>query len=625
MQRLARAPQRPANASGSAPLPGLAASAAQRLPRWAFFLLLVLYVGHGLFFRDPWRGDDLANIALAKSTAQALIAGDFSPLLLPQLHGLLWTEQGPLWPVISAMFMLPAFAWSVAIDAPVSPRLLDDLARIPLAITLAFGLVAIWKAVDRFARRREAQPIDPLGVGPNSSDFGKTLADCGLLLTVATLGVIYPWHQSGVHGVGFLLQCLLLWALSTAPETPRRASGQAALIVVAMLLAVGPGLALANMICIGLIFYWVGPYRLASRQFLGRWLWLSLLGAGAWALAAATLMPGGYALQWWSEQFGSWQIMRIIQNPLELDPLRSWAREVLWKWWPLWPVVIYGLWKHRRVRLALAPHWTVPLIMAATLITLGLIGPRQWQLQELLPVAPLALIAAFSLLTLPRPLVNLIDWFAVTLFTALGLFIWLYWLAFHFGVPETLAQRIDIVAPGLEASFRWHEALVGLAASLAWLALVAWRIGRGSPRLWRPVVISAGGLTLVWVLLMTLWLSAIDRIQGQGTLAGSLQAAWAQSASQATGVEPSQCVQLSGDLRTLDAIATAHTSLPLSVRRECRWRLGLVGPGSEITTLSGRLSPGELSEWKIIWRSSLREDRRFRDRFLLIERNDPRP
>ena len=624
MQRLARAP-RPANSSGFAPLPGLAASAAQRLPRWAFFLLLVLYVGHGLFFRDPWRGDDLANTALAKSAAQAFLAGDFSPLLVPQLHGLLWAEQGPLWPAISALFMLPAYAAAAFFDAPLSLRLIDDLGRIPLAVTLAFGLVAIWKSVDRFARRREAQPVDPLGVGPNSSDFGRTLADCGLLLTVATLGVIYPWHQSGIAAAGFLLQSLFLWALATAPETPRRASGQIALIITAMLLVSGLGLAIANIIALAVIFFWVRPYRLASRQFWGRWLLLTAAMVSTWVIASSLFAPKGYALQWWAHQMDNWQIQQILRNPWALDSIRPWAKEILWKWWPLWPIVLYGLWKHRRVGLSLAPHWTAPLVMAATLTGLGLIGPKHWQLHEILPVVPLALIAAFSLLTLPRPLVNLIDWFAVTLFTALGLFIWLYWLAFHFGFPQTLAQRINIVAPGLQASFRLQEALVGLAATAGWLALVAWRIGRGSPRLWRPVVISAGGLTLVWVLLMTLWLSAIDRIQGQGTLARSLQSAWEKSAKQIQSSNIERCVQVSGDLRTLDAIVTAHTSLPLSTRNSCQWRLGVIGLNSEVTTLSDRFSMEEQTEWKIVWRSSLREDRRFRERFVLIERNDPRP
>lgn len=584
----------------------------------------MLYVGHGLFFRDPWRGDDLANIALAKSTAEALIAGDFSPLLLPQLHGLLWAEHGPLWPIVSAVFMLPAFAWAALVDSPLPLKLLDDLARIPLAITLAFGLVAIWKAVDRFARRREAQPVDPLGVGPNSSDFGRTLADCGLLLTVATLGVIYPWHQSGVASVGFLLQGLLLWALSTAPETPRRASGQIAIIATAMLLAVGPGLALANSIAVLLIFYVVGPYQIARSQFLGRWIILTALMIGAWTLACMTLTPQGYAAQWWGQQLGGWQIERMLHNPLALDLFGSWGRETPWKWWPLWPIVIYGLWKHRRVRISLAPHWAVPLIMATTLIVMGLLGPKPWQLHELLPIAPLALIAAFSLLTLPRPLVNLIDWFAVTLFTALGLFVWLYWLAFHFGVPQTLADRIDIVAPGLEASFRWHEALIGLAVTIAWLVLVAWRIRRGSPRLWRPVVISAGGVTLIWALLTTLWLSAIDRIQGQTTLARSLESSWEQAAL-SLPKSAQHCVGLSGDLRNLDAIATALTRLPLSLNADCQWQLGFISPTNEISTRAGRLSSAEQHNWRVIWRSSVREDRRFRDRFVLIERHDPRP
>ena len=52
-------------------------------------------------------------------------------------------------------------------------------------IAMALGFTALWKATDRFARRREAQPLDPLGVGPKSQDFGKTLADCALLLAIA--------------------------------------------------------------------------------------------------------------------------------------------------------------------------------------------------------------------------------------------------------------------------------------------------------------------------------------------------------------------------------------------------------------------------------------------------------
>jgi len=64
-------------ANTSAPLPGLAASAANRIPRWLLMLIVLLYVGHGLFYRDPWRGDDMLGLALARTTAEGLLRGDF--------------------------------------------------------------------------------------------------------------------------------------------------------------------------------------------------------------------------------------------------------------------------------------------------------------------------------------------------------------------------------------------------------------------------------------------------------------------------------------------------------------------------------------------------------------------
>jgi 4-amino-4-deoxy-L-arabinose transferase-like glycosyltransferase len=246
-------------------------------------------------------------------------------------------------------------------------------------------------------------------------------------------------------------------------------------------------------------------------------------------------------------------------------------------------------------------------------------------------VAALAVISAFSLLSLPRAVVNLIDWFAVALFTSLGIFIWVYWIALNFGVPQNLAQRASSLAPGVQGNANVYEVMMGLFATLAWIALITWRIRKGNPRLWRPVVLSAGGLTLLWVLLMTLWRPAIDRIQGQYTLARSLESGWVRAASARLSLtsggvraviarqrqqfrqrvgDPSACVQLSQESPALDAIAVALTNLPVADQSTCAWRLALFNPNSKTS-----------ERWKIIWQSSATEDRRSRERFVLLERN----
>lgn len=633
--------------TSSAPLPGLAASATRRLPLWAMIALLALYIGHGLFHRDPWRGDDMAALALARSTAEELMVGRFSALVMPQFEARLWVDEGPLWIAIQAIFMLPVMAWSQWMGTPLAIHLLDEFARIPLAIAMALGFAAVWKAADRLARRREAQPIDPLGVGPNSRDFGKTLGDCALLLSVATLGAIYPWHQAGVASAEFLLQSLLLWALAMAPESPRRASAQCAIITTASLLTAGAALALVQVATIALAFLWIAPYRITAGQFLPRYIGMLTVLVAIWILAGLVVIGSRGIASWWIASLSQWALVQWLTSDASmLAQLRSWANDSLWKWWPLWPIAVFGLWQSRCITFSKAPQWALPLISAMTAMVLGLIGPREWQVERLAPVAPLAVVAAFSLLSLPRSAVNLIDWFAVTLFTALGIFIWLYWTALNFGFPQNLAARAPLLAPGVKGNANVYEVLMGVAATAAWIALVAWRIRRGSPKLWRPVVLSAGGLTLAWVLLMTLWLPAIDRIQGQRTVAQGLENAWLSAAKKRLGLSAEQllametrgrieprtatspittaCVRLSQD-KGLNAMAVSLTRLPISRHERCTWRLALVDASlaslpmaDEVIDASGDSAmdtPG--SNWAIRWRSSQTEDKR--RQFVLLE------
>jgi hypothetical protein len=615
----------------AAPLPGLAASAASRLPRWAIIGLLLLYIVDGLFGRDPWRGEDLLGLGLARSAAEALVSGQYSSLLLPQLSGVPWTEGGPLWPLILGIFMLPAYLWASLSGAPLPVSLIDDLSRVALALAMLLGLTALWKAADRFARRREAQPIDPLGLGPRSQDFGKTLGDCTLLLLLSCLGVIYPWHQLGQEAVIFLLQGLALWSLATAPERPKRSAIQCGLILAAMLLTQGAGLALAWAAAILLIFWWLPAYRIVAADFLKPWALMFLGLVFAWVLASVSLHSLEGTLIWWSSQFQNWTLLRILSaEPNSLGRLSSWFDEALWRWWPLWPIAIFGLWKNRSASLRRAPHWAVPLLLVVVIIVFGVLGPASWELQKFAPVIPLALIAAFSLLSLPRVAASLIDWFAVVLFTGLGIFIWLYWLALNFGLPTAFANRLPEVVRDLSGpAIHLHEILIGSLVTAAWIALVIWRIGRGQPRLWRPVVLSAGGLTLVWGLLMTLWLPAIDRLQGQGAVAAGLNQAWLHSAQQRFGAElpkatlmaqPNACIRVSAEHRAIHLFALGHLPMKIRIHEDaCIWRLVPERHSHQFALVEPQDTEPPM-EWKVIWQNDPRVNRVNRDPFLLLER-----
>ena len=128
----------------------------------------------------------------------------------------------------------------------------------------------------------------------------------------------------------------------------------------------------------------------------------------------------------------------------------------------------------------------------------------------LLSLPPLAALAAFALPTLKRSVASLIDWFTLIFFTSCGIIIWVVWIAMQTGVPRQPAANVAKLAPGFEPSFSWFTFTVALLATLAWTWLVKWRAGAHRAAIWKSLVLPAGGATLCWLLLMTLWLPLLD-------------------------------------------------------------------------------------------------------------------
>jgi hypothetical protein len=124
---------------------------------------------------------------------------------------------------------------------------------------------------------------------------------------------------------------------------------------------------------------------------------------------------------------------------------------------------------------------------------------------------PVAMLAGAGLPTLRRAVVSLIDWFAVTTFSLIGLAVWAYWLAMLTGFPPKMAASANRIAPGFHAEWIALDLALGAAATVAWFLLVRWRVSRQPPVIWRAVVLSSGGMVLTWFLLMTLWLPVFNQ------------------------------------------------------------------------------------------------------------------
>jgi 4-amino-4-deoxy-L-arabinose transferase-like glycosyltransferase len=194
---------------------------------------------------------------------------------------------------------------------------------------------------------------------------------------------------------------------------------------------------------------------------------------------------------------------------------------------------MWTLWRWRRQlasRHVALPLWFAGMAVAAALTT------EASDRSLLLSLPPLAALAAFALPTLKRSVASLIDWFTLLFFTGCAIIIWVVWIAMQTGVPRQPAANVARLAPGFEPGFSWIAFLAAVAATLAWAWLVKWRAGAQRAAIWKSLVLPAGGATLCWLLLMTLWLPLLDYARSLAPLSRQV----------ASLVDKTSCVEIYG-------------------------------------------------------------------------------
>ena len=227
--------------------------------------------------------------------------------------------------------------------------------------------------------------------------------------------------------------------------------------------------------------------------------------------------------------------------------------------------MLWTLWRWRRQLASrqLSRHLALPLWFAA--VSLGatlLTQPADRALLVGLPA--LATLAAFALPTLSRSVAALIDWFTLLFFTGTAIIIWVVWIAMQTGIPKQPAANVARLAPGFEPSFSAAAFIVALAATGVWAWLVTWRVGRHRAAIWKSLVLPAGGATLSWLLLMTLWLPLLDFARSYAPLARQV----------ASLVRQPSCVEVCGLSRGQIAAFQYHGQLrlkPAAVQAQCPW------------------------------------------------------
>jgi 4-amino-4-deoxy-L-arabinose transferase-like glycosyltransferase len=454
---------------------------ARRLPRLPLLLLCAAYLLPGLFGRDPWRSADVAAFG-----AMAAMAEGRSSWLAPLLGGV--PLDGALLPHwLGAAFIVMGQGW---LDAAFA-------ARLPFALLLALTLALTWYSTWLLARTEAAQPrAFAFGGEADPVAYARAMADGGLLALMATLGLLQLGHETTPELAQLAAMSLALYGLAAAPYRVWRARS-AVLLALPLLAASG---APAMAVAVGLLGALVSlRSRLPEVRRFAPWLVAGLL--------LSALLSS--ALGWWRWRAGG----------IGIAELPTLARQWLWFLWPAWPLALWTLWRWRRQ--LLYRHVSVPLVFV--LVALGsniAMGGSDRAL--LLGLPALAVLAAFALPTLKRSASAAIDWFSMFFFTVAALTIWVIYVAMQTGVPAKTAANVARQVPGFESPFSALALAVAVIGTLAWVAVVRWRTGRHQEALWKSLVLPAGGVALCWLLLMTLWLPALDHARSARPLVSRL-------------------------------------------------------------------------------------------------------
>ncbi len=471
--------------------PVVSAEAVARLPRWPLWLLCVAYVLPGFIGRDPWKGDGLSFGVMWQ------IAQGQSSWLVPSLYG---QPVGGGW--------LPYWLGAASIRGLGSWIGTIASSRLPFMILLGLVLVQTWYAAYHFAQREAAQPVQPaFAASISRSGYARAMADGALLSLVACLGLLARGHETIPELVQLTGFTAVVLGLSLLPTRVVWASVALLLGLLSLAASGAPWLALLTTLTITVLMLKLAsrqvdlaihrnPVAVTAQRAPGR-------GCRQWsipsiALACSAIFSFGVLALLHGQAVARWPGVAAFQHFLGT---------FAWFVWPAWPLAAWAVWRWRE---SLGEwHVLAPLALLVLATLAALLAPGN-AATLVLVLPPAAMLASLALPVMRRGSMAALDWFSLMFFSLLALVVWVLWLAMLTGFPAKPAANIARLAPGFIARFSWFPALLALFATTGWAAVVAWRAGRHRHPLWKGMVLSAGGVTLVWVLVGLLWLPVLN-------------------------------------------------------------------------------------------------------------------
>ncbi|UOO76722.1 glycosyltransferase family 39 protein [Neisseria sp. Dent CA1/247] len=520
-------------------------SAASREKPWLLLLLAFAWLWPGIFSRDLWNPAEPAVFTAVEAFA------DGGKTWLPEVLGKPYFEISPVYIWVSAWF-----------QKLLSPHVADaySASRFASVLFTVVGLVCCGKAGFRFLGRHQGRSVALILIG------------CAGLVTMA--------HFLGGYSVVFAALSMCLYGFALV---------QTRVIMASLLLGGGwallftsAGLLLPASLMLLALALPVSPLWRFKRYYL------TLVGAFCFGLPLMLVYP--FALlkteaavfQLWTSQylFGAFGGIGHFQTAFSLP---YFLKNLLWFAFPAWPLAV---WTATRTKLASEKWGVLASAWLAVMLVLLTLNPHRNANHLIWLLPPLALLGAARLDSLRRGAVAFINWFGIMAFGLFAVFLWIGFFAMNYGWPAKLAERSQYFSPYYTPDIDIMPMVVAILFTPVWL----WAITRRHIRGRQAVTNWAAGVTLVWALMMTLFLPWFDAAKSHAPVVRQMEAVLPAGLAQSVA-DGSQCIGVDGSAETARIVWRQYGKLPLQTdNSNCRFRL--------VQQPKGSAAP---AGWSLIW------------------------
>ena len=443
-------------------------------------VLILIWVATGLVGHDPWKPDEATGFGLIYSMLQS---GDW---LAPALAGEPYMDKPPL------------FYWTAALFAGLfSPLLpLHDGARLASGFYIALTLLFTGLAGRKL--------------------YGENRGWAAAIILLGCVGMLVRAHQM-ITDLALLAGCaMMMLGFSLSQERAMRAG---------VLIGTGMGIGFMSKGFIAPVQFVLIAALLPAlfRQWRVRNYFSSMAIAALCALPWLTVWPlllyqhsPHLFADWiWAHNIGHW--LDYAKSGPSRESL-YYLKNLPWLAWPALPLAAWVVWQSRH-RIAQRDDLQLPLVaFGVMLVTLSFV-PHIKEVFALPMLLPITLLATASLSSLKRGAANALDWFGLMTFALAAILMWWGWAGLLLDNHAKITRLLKDYQPGFEPEFQTMPFIIAIIATVLWLILV-WRVGRSMRR---AVVNWATGITLVWILAMTLWLPWLDSGKSYRGMVASLK------------------------------------------------------------------------------------------------------